>query len=338
MSHNRNNTLDIIKLFASYWVVFIHVRFYGNMGIVIDALARFAVPLFFTISGFYSYSLTPKQISKRITHILRLLILSVTIYVVWSAGLLFVRQGTQGLAQFISYYLDVANLLKLFLFNLPLSASHLWYLLAILYVYVLYYIVTVFDIRKELIIAVSIFLLLLHIILGEVLAFFKIIVPYYYLRNFALMGIPFFGLGLFVYSHKNRFLNVPNHTIIVLLAAGILETIASRCYFGKNELYIGSLFILVAIIVVFIKYPNITHPHTLIALAGCSTYIYVFHPLVSSTILRGYSLIHINYKSSVLLQTLHPLITCLITTCFVYILDKIAKQLKRYIHIHVQAL
>lgn len=47
MNNNRNITLEILKLFAAYMVIFIHVLFYGAVGAVVDSLAKFAVPFFF---------------------------------------------------------------------------------------------------------------------------------------------------------------------------------------------------------------------------------------------------------------------------------------------------
>ena len=54
MNTQRNTTLELMKLLASYAVVFIHVLFYGRFGIIVDAIARFAVPFFFLVSGFFS--------------------------------------------------------------------------------------------------------------------------------------------------------------------------------------------------------------------------------------------------------------------------------------------
>ena len=47
MIAQKNHTLELLKLFASYMVVFIHVSFTGKFGTMVDALARFAVPFFF---------------------------------------------------------------------------------------------------------------------------------------------------------------------------------------------------------------------------------------------------------------------------------------------------
>ena len=72
MSNQKNYTLELLKLFASYMVVFIHVPFNGKIGDVAVALARFAVPLFFFISGYYSFQIKPAKIIKRMKNILGL--------------------------------------------------------------------------------------------------------------------------------------------------------------------------------------------------------------------------------------------------------------------------
>lgn len=43
---DRNNLLDIIKLIASFFVVFIHVVFPEPFGDIIKSFAGFAVPFF----------------------------------------------------------------------------------------------------------------------------------------------------------------------------------------------------------------------------------------------------------------------------------------------------
>lgn len=329
MAHQRNGTLDLLKLLASYMVVFIHVLFYGKVGDVVDALARFAVPLFFAVSGFYSYEITPKQIKKRISHILRLIGLAVTVYVLWQVLPFILLQNTQELAKYFGRFLGIERLLRLLVFNMPIYNPHLWYLFEILYVYIIYYFVTVFKVRKWIIYVTSILLLVLHIFLGEILSLFKIDVSVRFVRNFALMGIPFFGLGLLLKSYERKLLNTPNYVIVILLVIGFLETILSRFFVDKNELYIGSLFLLLAIVIIFTKYPNIEYPPVLLSLASCSTYIYIFHPLVSEVILYGYSaFFDMDYNTSVFLQMVHPLFVCMMTTLLSYILCKAASRSK----------
>ena len=328
MTEQKNNTLELLKLFASYMVVFIHVLFYGKMGVTIDALARFAVPFFFLVSGYYSYQITCEKIKKRIKNILTLLILSTFCCTLFEIITL-LKYNKEGLITFLSKYTDLDTYVNLLVFNVPVSSGHLWYLLAVLYVYIIYYFATKFNVKEKLIFTVSTFLLLAHIILGEGLSIFGIVIPIPFVRNFALMGIPFFALGLFVKKYECKFRNIPNYTIWIFLVIGALESVVSRFLLGGNELYIGSLFVLVAIVCVFIKWADAKYPSFLTALEGCSTYVYIFHIIISTVIFIFYGILGIDIYSSVILENLHPIIVCVASTVFAYLFIKIPKKLSK---------
>ena len=302
--------------------------FYGKIGILFDALARFAVPLFFMVSGFYSYEITEKQVKRRIVHIFRLLLFAVATYTLWNMLRYLIAVDIHGMIQYFLSYLSIKSLLKLVLLNIPLCAVHLWYLYAILYVYVCYLIELVFKINKKIVFVISFLLLILHVLLGEGLAICKINVPISIVRNFALMGIPFFGLGLLVNKYRHKLCNVSNRMVIISLIIGIVETVLSRYFFGKNELYIGSLFVLFSLIVIFVKYPHMTLPPILISIASCSTYIYIFHPMISMVVKEIYSICSINYHSSVFLQMLHPIIVCILSSLLALAINKMAQNMQ----------
>ena len=222
-------------------------------------------------------------------------------------------------------YLDVKTLIKFFVFNIPVSSLHLWFLPALIYVYVIFYIATLihFNEKVEFIIAFS--LLFLHILLGEFLSTMGVVVSIPIVRNFVLMGIPFFGLGLFAKKHENKLRNIPNSVIIIACATGIFESLISRYFIGKNELYFGSLLIVFAMVAVFIKYPTVKYPPFFNALFGCSTYIYIFHVMISAVLVSIYDLFSVNYQGSVALQYVHPLIVCVISTIMAYGIVRLLK-------------
>jgi len=60
---------------------------------------------------------------------------------------------------------------------------------------------------------------------------------------------------LFAKKHQDKLRNVPDYLIIIAIVLGIAESLLSRYIFGKNELYIGSLLIIFAATVIFLKYP-----------------------------------------------------------------------------------
>lgn len=328
MNTQKNNTLELLKLFASYMVVFIHVLFYGKIGVAIDAIARFAVPFFFLVSGYCSYQITTEKIKKRIKSILSLLIFSAICCTIFEIIKLF-KYNMDELIELFNKYTELSTYVDLLVFNVPVSSGHLWYLLAILYVYVIFYFTTKFNLKDKVIFTISLSLLLLHVLLGEGLSVFGIVLPFHLLRNFALMGIPFFALGLFAKKYECKFQNIPNYMIIIFVVTGAFESVVSRFFFGENELYIGSLLILVAVVCIFIKGADVKYPSFLTALEGCSTYIYIFHIMIATIVLLFCSVLGIDIYSSLILENLYPVVVCIASTVFAYLFIKILKTVHK---------
>lgn len=319
MSSQKNSTLELLKLFASYMVVFIHVSFYGKFGEAIDAIARFAVPFFFLVSGFYSYQIDCEKIKSRIKSILTLLICATICYNIFETATL-MRWNPEGLVARFGKFVDLKTYIDLFVYNMPVSSGHLWYLWAILYVYIIFYFVTKFGVKEKVVFTVSFILLFLHILLGEVLSGFGIVVPMLIVRNFALMGIPFFASGLFVKKYEHKFSAIPDYVIVASVITGAFGSIISRFCFGENELFTGSVLILFATVCIFTKYANVKHPAYLTALDGCSTYIYIFHIMISNVIHIAYGVLGINIYASLILENLHPIVVCVSSTIFAYLI------------------
>lgn len=326
MSTTKNTTLELLKLFASYMVVFIHVMFYGEFGEIVDALARFAVPLFFLVSGFFSYNISPEKIKKRIKHIAFLFVVSTSLYTVANVvGFLFAGD-TAGIVTYFREWIHPITFIKLIGVNVPASSSHLWYLSAMIYVYLIFWLATVRCFNKKVSVTVSLSLLGLHIILGEVLSAFGIVLPNIVVRNFLLMGIPFFVLGLLAKKYEDKLRNVPWYVSVTAAVAGIAETVVSRHFFGKNEIHIGSLLILFAMVTVFIKRADVRYPSFLNGWTACSTYIYILHKMLSPVLMVVYGLFHLDIGSSVTLTNIHPIIVCIVSTVFAYCITQISKR------------
>ena len=330
MHTQKNQVLDIIKLIAAYMVVFIHVPFYGAVDVVVDAVARFAVPLFFFISGFFSYGISTEKTKKRITHILKLYFIATVIYTIKNVGVLLAQKDIQGLVAYFMNYTNVKTLIKLFVFNRAV-ASGLWHFLALLYVYIIFYFCIKFAVREKVLFVISFILLAAHLFLGEICSMFGIVVSPVLTRNFMLFGIPFFGIGLLVKKHLHKVI-IPksNNMIWLLLALGALLSVVSRVLFGLNELHIGSLFILAGMVMLAIKYADRKYSKTVIRLAACSTNMYIFHPLMNELLKVIYSWLGIQLKYSVLMQMLHPLVVCLLTTLLSLAINEIQSKVAQY--------
>ncbi len=322
----KNTTLELLKLIASYMVVFIHVSFLGNTGIVMDALARFAVPLFFVTSGFFSYQITPEKIKERIKHILKLIIMATLCYIIFDISELILSGNIGGILPYLLEILHPVMILRLIVFNKPVSSGHLWYLWAMLYVYFVFYFITKRKFEENKIFKLSVFLLALHILLGEGLSLFGITIPIMVIRNFAFMGFPLFAFGLFIKKHRDRICRVHDIVLVPATLIGVAASLGSRFLFGKNELYAGTLLVLFAAVVAFLKHPNPKAFAFMNRLDGCSTYIYIFHIMVSSVLSRIYEAFNIGYVAS---TNLHPLWVCVATTILAFIIVQAKSMIKK---------
>ena len=328
MSKHRNITLDMIKLFAAYMVVMAHVPFYGKIGEIQDALTRFSVPVFLAAAGFHSTQVTPGQIKKRIINILRLLVFAVVFCTLWKILMFLMLEDLPGLVRYFSVCLDVKKLLTLLLLNSPLHLEYLWYMYAVLTVYILHYAATVRNVPKKTIYILAGVLLLAHILLGEGLSLFHISVPVPLIRNFLFVGIPFFGIGMMVGEYRHRLSSVPNCVIVLAFLLGIAETLLSRFLIGKNEIYLGSVLIFLGFVLLFVKYPNIPFPSFLVTLTGCSTYIYIVHPVLDEFMELVYAKCSLGYETSIPLQMIHPIVVCILSTLAAFVLIRLTKMMK----------
>lgn len=60
----HNDKLDLWKCVAIYSVIFIHILLPGQIGVAVNCLARFAVPLFFLSAGFFSWRSPPRVLAR----------------------------------------------------------------------------------------------------------------------------------------------------------------------------------------------------------------------------------------------------------------------------------
>ena len=68
---HRNHSLDFLKFIASFLIVCIHFKVFGQTGNLISVIARFAVPVFFMISGYYAYNDDENKLKYKVTKIIK---------------------------------------------------------------------------------------------------------------------------------------------------------------------------------------------------------------------------------------------------------------------------
>lgn len=316
---NTNNRqkfemLNILKLVASYMVVFIHVGFPGEFGIDVVYLARFAVPFFFIVSGYFSYSsLNMKNIKKidkkiQITGLLYLecigfyLVTILCIYRDFGKFNSWLRTGISGKKFFEWILWNKFALIEL---------EHLWFIGALLYCYIFMRIIY----KYSNLINLLPLLLVVNYILGEGGQLFNLVeIPEYITRNAWFCGIPCFAIGYRIRKYESThvlcFWNKLS-TEMLFIAAMFTEVfvIVEAHAVGTTDLYVFSLVTAILLFLYGITYKN-NLPEQWKMISEINTgIIYITHQAVAIFLRIAIEKIHFKYGNMIL-----PILTCLIAT------------------------
>lgn len=175
---------------------------------------------------------------------------------------------------------DVFNWL---VFNQPrIIAGQYWFLFALLYAYIFYWILERLNLRKyACILAAAMFVLYVVLAQGAYLAGYRI--PNMVYRNWLVEAFPYFMLGHWIHENQDR-INISNRTLITIIIVTTLLCWVERWFmgrdFGVNIVSIPQVF---ALFVYGVKNP--TRYEGVIQKLGrdCSMMVYILHPAVWHT-------------------------------------------------------
>ena len=222
-----NNVLNLLKGLACVGVVFIHVNFPGVVGVIVERLSRFAVPVFFMISGFYSFKRDEFTIKKRLYKILKIFLFGSVLYFFQ----IFFSNFSRGVHnEFLIDFFSVKTLLNAVIFC-DFLAPVLWYLIAMAEFYVVWLYIVKHKKESEALYAIP-FLFFLAIVLNTICDSLKI--SWIYHTNFITEAAPYFLFGLFIHKNKRNIEKIPFPPILSLCLLGgggssSAETLRNNC-------------------------------------------------------------------------------------------------------------
>jgi len=203
----HNDKLDLWKCVAIYSVIFIHILLPGQIGVAVNCLARFAVPLFFLSAGFFSWRSPPRVLARRTVRTAGLLLFACLALL--SLGCAMARHGGASMGAYLLGRFTWANAASLVLWQLfPLPYSWpLWFLAALLMIYLMWWGLTALlrgRLPHRLLAVLALGLLAVHLVLGEGRSLQGLAVDSVRIRNVWLDGLPFFLLGTWMGSQRER--------------------------------------------------------------------------------------------------------------------------------------
>ena len=179
----------------------------GQIGVAVNCLARFAVPLFFLSAGFFSWRSPPRVLARRTVRTAGLLLFACLALL--SLGCAMARHGGASMGAYLLGRFTWANAASLVLWQLfPLPYSWpLWFLAALLMIYLMWWGLTALlrsHLPHRLLAVLALGLLAVHLVLGEGRSLQGLAVDSVRIRNVWLDGLPFFLLGTWMGSQRER--------------------------------------------------------------------------------------------------------------------------------------
>lgn len=287
-SKTRNQTFECFKLLASVFVVFIHVKFPGTMGEAMTCLARFAVPLFFTVSGYYSFQTGPDRLARRMVRLLTLNALGIVLYFVWY-GFAMVYLGT-GLPEML--WPRTYHVVRWLLMGVDPYWGHLWFLPSLALGYGILWGYTRFwgDARVDYrpVYTVSALLLLLMPACFEFFPAAQVSVPKFAFRNGLFFALPFLCLGIFLREYRDRILRafcLTGKKLVWIILGAMAFSLLEWHGIGGCEIYLGTMIAVPAMVLLGSLRPTLTRSPLasgiLSRLGAVSTGVYLLHLIVA---------------------------------------------------------
>ena len=272
---DRNVIIDILRCILSLFIVAIHTLRQETGAQYLIIIARSAVPMFFILSGYFISGLSNDNIKKRIKKSVKLLIISNLMFAIWA-----IISNYHNLRyEFISQTFNIKNIFEFILLNNSIYRGHLWFIGALLYCQILYYLEKKLlkDMNYKIRIMLIILLLTLLVIFSEVLNIDNIQIY----RNFLFLGVPYYYIGILV-KEKNISCKLA-WLIPIIIVFNIMEVVVLR-HIGKDYLLEHYIFTIPLSIVTIISAISCKHEikDNIFSKIGkeCSLYIYLNHVIV----------------------------------------------------------
>lgn len=284
----RNSNLDVAKAIACIGVVIMHCSFPGVAGKFAAYLFKYAVPLFFMISGYFLYkpSLSKeekvKNLKRKIGHIFRILVTAELL----SACFFIIKDYLNtGEYRFTLTYTDICiNCFSGTFFN-----GTLWFLYSLLWAYVIIYIykkiTPPYLINVNLLIS-GLIIFVIHIFLRTIIKnmeFYDVRM----FRNALMYGLPFILMGygirkseMTAWYHK---LAITNPIICIsLYILGYIVSVGEYALTHTSiDIYIGTILSTWALFTFCVSAPiKIKNKYLLIIGEKLSLYVYIVHIFV----------------------------------------------------------
>ena len=314
----KNDVLNLFKGLACISVVLVHIHFPGITGIVVQkSFSSFAVPLFLMIAGYFAFGKDESVIKRRLFKILKIFLWSYAVFL-FSRILLKIPQGT--VLEWLSLNFNCTTPIKYIVFCTIDFAIPLWYLIAMVETYFVWYFAVKYKKEHNLMFVIP-FLFVLKVVLTTYCETKH--VPWMFKMNFLTEAMPFFLFGYYLRSKEDFFKSIPYTVLLLTMFAGCAFATYNVAFDVPVKMFsLGTLFYSLAVFVIAIKLPNKSYCKPLEYIGDkLSLNVYIFHPIIGIVTVRLYQLLFgVNLQTGLLGWVL-PFAVVVLTIVFAQVLE-----------------
>ncbi len=317
----KNDCLNVWKGIGAFFVVFIHCSFPSPIGGMMNGLARFAVPLFFMVSGYFAFGQKPIVIRRRLKKTVRVFVEANLIYLLWTLFMMYWRGELTMTAA--AELLSPVSLWNFILWNQSPFMYHLWFLGALLYCYLFYSLLAHFG-KEERVYVLIPLCLGANLILGEGFGILGINLPVFYARNFWVTGLPFFLWGHW-FAGKRGKISAKTWIWLSAAAAGACLSMGEMMISGGAELYLGTILVTGSLFAFALQNPSVGRG-SLLAHIGekDSQHIYLWQVIINSLI--SFLADFLGISTYIWYAWMMPLAVCAVSWMVAEVLVKISER------------
>ncbi|MCC5468188.1 acyltransferase [Pelosinus baikalensis] len=335
----RNQSIELLRLISIFFIVIIHSTFAAHSGIArdaiaMDALARFAVPIFFMITGYFILqpNYTRIKFKKQIIKLTKYYIFYEFIYILYYFIIALLENKLP------TFESDFITNMKYILID-PKFGFQLWYLINIIWALMIIYIFNYFN-KLKILFIISIILNLIGVFISNLsMQLFHTILPIYMTRNFLLLGLFYIILGTYIRKVDINKIKFNNNIIlafsIFMCLSQVVERYLWRILFNSTfeEYFITTIFASISIFIFTLK-SNVNNK-IIEKISSYSMPIYFLHILVIDILgSLSFHILHININ--VIRANWVGNITFVIVVCiFSCILYDISKKMLQLLFVKV---
>ena len=273
--NQKNEMINLLKCAGCICVVFIHIPFPGVFGALTVKLSTFAVPVFFMISGYYSNKCDYKTIGRRLKKSLLIFIYG---YICFIACKVWFLIKDNMLFEWFRETYTVKSLMKFVVYLIVDSAAPLWYLVAIIEIYIFWFFICKKNKEEKLLNCLP-YLFIIHIILCVYRDTNDL--PWNWGMNFVTSGLVWFLLGYFFSSYRgNEVVKfISNTGCYLLIFIGLFISMLPHLIdFSINFSSCGTVFYVIGLFLYAIKNSSNQVPKIISYIGSkLSLHIYILH-------------------------------------------------------------